>query len=164
MIIGWVMVGTQKANDSISNALCFEKAYHVHVDPSKAEAYQTGISARSGSARPGIGIHGTDSLANPDSDHSPKLWGFSIQGDERRTGPIYCYARLFTWSQAQRSLLAAFKETLDELKKQDERPSTLHLNGSPTPQTSRDTSPATMDIGEKYPCLQALEINRSSNI
>ena len=64
------------------------------------------------------GVNGSDNINNPDTEEIPKLWGFGIQGDERRVGPIYCYARLFTWSQTQRSLLRVFEETL--IKLQDE--------------------------------------------
>ncbi|GAB7343470.1 hypothetical protein MBLNU457_1491t1 [Dothideomycetes sp. NU457] len=154
VIVGWIMVGTQKAKDSISKPLESEKAYHINHPTVKKK--QTGIVARSGV------VNGLDSIN--DSDYSPKLWGFSIQGDERRTGPIYCYARLFTWSQAQRSIIGAFKRTLEELKNQPEgpsssrdrpsvtlgSPSTPNLPGSTTPQMYRDISPME-PVGDSTP-------------
>lgn len=106
MIIGWIIVGTQKEHDSIEKALAFDHASHIERPNIKSR--QEGIMARSG-------VNGNDIVNNPDVEIIPKLWGFDIQGDECREGPIYCYARLFTWSQAQRSILEVFRETLQIL-------------------------------------------------
>jgi hypothetical protein len=45
----------------------------------------------------------------------PKVWFWTIEGDEAKEGPAYNYARLFTQAQVQRQLLHGFTSTLRNL-------------------------------------------------
>ena len=46
----------------------------------------------------------------------PSWLGFSVAGDEGEEGPIYNYARIFTWSQFAGAMESAFKSTMRSLR------------------------------------------------
>ena len=123
IICGWVLVGTQFRADSIGKALRADKAHRArepwNVEEGTDEAEQHGIEARSGLTPQ---LHRVQSdyggFVGPDMDNLkvPNWLGFNVSGDERRKGPIYNYARAFTWAQVAKSVFEAFDKTISNIQ------------------------------------------------
>jgi len=59
----------------------------------------------------------------------PNWFGFDVKGDEKEEGPLYNYARPFTWWQFASSIEQAFATTLSSLRSGDncqEKPWEMH--------------------------------------
>jgi hypothetical protein len=122
VVSGWVFVGTQSAADTIKVALKADNAFQApqHNDDTKPYrvAYQTGLQVRSGLNLP---LHRNPTFVGnePDFDSQPKHaeWcGADIRGHEWRQGPIFNYARIFTWWQLATTVSNAFAATLENVK------------------------------------------------
>ncbi|KAF2009711.1 hypothetical protein BU24DRAFT_380325 [Aaosphaeria arxii CBS 175.79] len=104
VIWGWVTVGTQNGADSIDEALRADVAYRAKEPPLITEtsvnekAEQRGIMVRS--------------VTNLDL---PGWLGADIMGDEKRVGPIFNYARVFTWWQLARTVESALSTTVNAI-------------------------------------------------
>ncbi|KAJ7608726.1 hypothetical protein FB45DRAFT_945782 [Roridomyces roridus] len=48
---------------------------------------------------------------------APTWWGFDIRGDERREGPIFNYARIFTWSAFTKHVHNGFESALSKFQR-----------------------------------------------
>ncbi|KAI9820079.1 MAG: hypothetical protein M1826_000965 [Phylliscum demangeonii] len=123
VIWGWIFVGTQYSPNSIDFALKRDHAFRMTDTPPSEQSEQGedqhGIEARSGlnpvqpwrqSARGDCGTTPARHLKVP-----PWL-GFDIVGDEGQRGPVFNYARLFTWWQMASTLERAFDTTLTEIE------------------------------------------------
>jgi hypothetical protein len=122
VIWGWVMVGTQNSADSIDEALKADIAYRTKEPPigngealtEKAE--QRGIAVRSGLAvqphrvQTNEGAFDVPPIVNLEV---PRWLGADIMGDEKREGPVFNYARVFTWWQFAQTIESALTETLN---------------------------------------------------
>lgn len=125
VIIGWITVGTQGGPDTISKALAADEAHRACEPPIEDNGFlergvQRGIEVRSGLSRllhsnpTGQGVFEAPPLSNL---NVPKWLGADIRGDERRRGPVYNYARIFTWWQMAGSVEGAIDSTLQQLEK-----------------------------------------------
>ncbi|EAS29003.2 uncharacterized protein CIMG_07749 [Coccidioides immitis RS] len=99
VICGWVIVGTQSTHDAVEDALRIKHFDHSaepqgdsdHQEPS-FDGEESPISIRS----------------NWNSNHSCWL-GVNFAGDELQKGPVYNYARLFTWWQTANAFIQTSK-------------------------------------------------------
>ncbi|KAF2870392.1 hypothetical protein BDV95DRAFT_444030, partial [Massariosphaeria phaeospora] len=102
VIWGWVTVGVQNSSDSIDEAL----------------PEQRGIMVRSGLA---IQPHRTQTneaafdVPPVTNLELPRWLGADIMGDEKREGPIFNYARVFTWWQLARTIESALTTTVNNI-------------------------------------------------
>ena len=99
MIAGWIAVGTQNSDDSIREALGAESAFRALKQP-----VQSGVG------------HSYTELAEQQglSVRSHAIFG---SGDEQHKGPIYNYAKLFTWWQVSSSIESALHTTLHNVSR-----------------------------------------------
>ncbi|KAL2259338.1 hypothetical protein VTK26DRAFT_7005 [Humicola hyalothermophila] len=119
LIPGWITVGTQARADDISEVLIDDQADRA---PSKAgDPFFKGNQ----------GSFGVADLAD---SRDLSLFGFSIHGDEIKPGPVYNYARIYTWRHAAQRLLSAFEAAASKLQQNQ----TLSGNLSPTALTLAD--------------------------
>lgn len=130
MIIGWITVGTQHSHRTIDVALKAELAERaleppIHVPSGTTIRYsarqdQQALIVRSGlSPQPSrlqTAIGALDA-PNPGNLEVPKWCGADVEGDDKRKGPIYNYARLFTWWQLASTIDHAFWNTLEDVRK-----------------------------------------------
>ncbi|KAK3623666.1 hypothetical protein LTR56_020503 [Elasticomyces elasticus] len=114
VILGWITVGTQSTHHAITDALSAKRAHRALEFPTPqaqaqlanssldytARQEQCGLVVRSGltpqlhSNQPRPGAF----EAPPHAQLEVPTWmGASVQGDEAALGPIYNYARPFTW-------------------------------------------------------------------
>lgn len=144
VIWGWVAVGTQNKTNSIKKALNDESKRTFRATGSdgvlKEDRRQQGILAQSGltvepasDQQPGIPepedvdgntLHdeSTNSrLGYVDPTKIPRIFVFDIGGDEARQGPIYNYARLYTWSQFAQRVVHGFEQTLQTMERRQEQ-------------------------------------------
>ena len=129
VILGWVVVGTQYSHSSIDNALRVNaepaaRALEPSViangpNPRMSEPRpQKGLVVRSGlSPQPHRAQTAAGEFGTPDFDRLrlPSWCGRRVEGDERLKGPIYNYAKLFTWWQLAITVHDALNHTLDNV-------------------------------------------------
>lgn len=173
VIWGWVLVGTQGSADSIDEALRADIAYRAKEPPvlpgasSTEKGEQRGIMVRSGLAVQPHRVQTNEAAFEvpPVVNLTLPGWlGADIMGDEKRPGPIFNYARVFTWWQLARTVEAAL---------------TTSVNGIATGQTCKQSSekssplPWNMDrrpeenlAGDSYTTAQycGLDLNRGQII
>lgn len=123
VILGWITVGTQYSHRSIDDALraeLAERALEPPIQGTDSELQdQRGLVVRGGlSPQPSlvqtvVGAVDTPALAHLEI---PNWLGADVEGDEKRKGPIYNYARLFTWWQLASTLHTAFWQTLENVR------------------------------------------------
>ncbi|KAI6880919.1 hypothetical protein KC360_g6868 [Hortaea werneckii] len=118
IISGWVTEGTQHSHNTIRNALEAQHAARANPRPPIGNFVFT---------RPGLqrGLVVVDRTMNGSTQafhalgpgHRGRLtWcGLTVAGDEQEEGPIYNYARLFTWCQVASTLHRAFETTADNI-------------------------------------------------
>lgn len=123
VILGWVTVGTQFSPDTIEQALTSDEAHRALEPPlqtgnTSEPLAQKGIVPRSGlSPQP----HRVQTVVGqfdvpPHKNLELPTWlGADISGDERIKGPIYNYARPFTWWKLASSMEDALSNTLDKI-------------------------------------------------
>ena len=79
-------------------------------------------------------------IEEPKLRNKPEWWGADVRGDETEEGPIYNYARIFTWFQFNRCLTRAVEATLENIEHghavQKQVPLVDLTNGHTDPQTS----------------------------
>ncbi|KAL1303217.1 hypothetical protein AAFC00_006635 [Neodothiora populina] len=124
VIWGWVLVGTQIQPKGIDDALKHSGATRALEPPimdgvHTVKAGQRGIVSRSGlTPQP----HGNQTNEGGFETHTldyldiPTWNGADVGGDERRHGPIYNYAKLFTWSEVARVIEQAISTELDQIE------------------------------------------------
>ena len=126
IIAGWITVGTQYSHHSIQDALEDYPAIHAYEPPIQGSHMYSGYSQQHGLiVRPGltlqphalqqqtaVGAFNIPSLRNLEI---PSWLGAAVGGDEQRKGPIYNYARIFTWWQLASSIDAALLRTMDNV-------------------------------------------------
>ncbi|KAK5133785.1 hypothetical protein LTR08_007214 [Meristemomyces frigidus] len=123
VIIGWITVGTQYSHRSIDDALEAELAMRALEPPIVSPTPylrqgQRGLTGRSGlSPQPSLVQTSLDGFDAPGVAclELPTWYGADVEGDEKRKGPIYNYARLFTWWQLASTLDHAFWNTLQNI-------------------------------------------------
>lgn len=127
LVIGWFSVGTQLRRNSVSSTLSWatqrlEIPYWVACmgnDRIQGEHSLTSIKR--------VYVWPIENprapLAQYEGTSNDRLWGFRIAGDQENPGPIYNYARIYTWQRLAASLVNAhFQERLRE----DEIPCDIH--------------------------------------
>ncbi|KAF2732487.1 hypothetical protein EJ04DRAFT_496825 [Polyplosphaeria fusca] len=104
VICGWVTVGTQNSSNSIDHALRADIAYRAKEPPVLADTSVT----EKGEQR-GIMVRSVTNL------ELPRWLGADIIGDEKRVGPIFNYARVFTWWQLARTIESALTTSVNAI-------------------------------------------------
>jgi hypothetical protein len=127
VILGWITVGVQYRSDTVDAALGKEEAYraleHDVVSDNlvvNLEDEQRGLVVRSGLAPQPHHKRSQTAQDGMDAPHLANLelpmWcGADVRGDERKRGPIYNYARIFTWWQLASTIEQALRKTLDNI-------------------------------------------------
>ena len=123
--MGWITVGTQYSHSSIQEALEDKGAYRALKQPVEPDHEYSELEEQQGLVvRPGLSpqphrvqtvVGGLDA-PNPNQLELPRWgWFFRVGGDEQLKGPIYNYAKLFTWWQLASSVDGALYNTLDRV-------------------------------------------------
>ena len=124
VIMGWITVGTQVGSDSIDEALRADVAYRAKEPPMGNEismtekAEQRAIVVRSGLA---VQLHRRQTNyaafeAPPVTNlELPGWFGADVMGDEKKEGPIFNYARVFTWWQLAQTIEMALTMTVNNI-------------------------------------------------
>ncbi|KAF2192980.1 hypothetical protein K469DRAFT_714999 [Zopfia rhizophila CBS 207.26] len=116
VIWGWVTVGTQSSSDTIDEALRNDIAYRAkeppitHESSIREKGEQLGIMVRSGLAIQPHRVQTNEAAFEvpPVTNLELPGWlGADIMGDEKHEGPIFNYARVFTWWQLARTIECA---------------------------------------------------------
>ncbi|OCL07000.1 hypothetical protein AOQ84DRAFT_398719 [Glonium stellatum] len=124
IIWGWVTVGTQASADSINEALRAGDAYRAKEPPVSDEGPFTEKGEQLGIVvRTGLALQPHRAATNEAAFEAPPVtnlelpsWcGADVIGDERLEGPIFNYARVFTWWQLARTIESATATTLAAL-------------------------------------------------
>ncbi|ORY10952.1 hypothetical protein BCR34DRAFT_433794, partial [Clohesyomyces aquaticus] len=105
VIWGWVTVGTQNFPDSIDEALTADVAYRAREPPIAVEE----PVAEKGEQR-AIRVRSVPPVTNLEL---PGWLGADIMGDEKHVGPIFNYARVFTWWQLAQTIECALTATVN---------------------------------------------------
>jgi hypothetical protein len=133
VIIGWILVGTQYRYNTIEEALCADLAYQTLEAPLSTSqdqngqpklifskpADQLGILARSGlnpQPRTDQTVNGGFEVPPEDHLYCPEWLGCDIRGDERHSGPIFNYAKVFTWWQFSHTVSEALTAMLENIR------------------------------------------------
>ncbi|KAK5699682.1 hypothetical protein LTR97_005811 [Elasticomyces elasticus] len=136
VILGWITVGTQSTHHSITDALCSKRAHHALEDPVQhpnqavaqlatanidytSRQEQCALDVRSGLTPrlvPNQLRPGAFEAPHHQQLEVPTWMGARVEGDEAASGPIYNYARVFTWWQTAFILDRALFQTLDNIK------------------------------------------------
>ena len=124
VIMGWITVGTQIGSDAIDEALRADVAYRAKEPPIVGEisatekGEQKAIVVRSGLA---VQLHRRQTNhaafeAPPMTNLELPGWsGADIVGDEKKEGPIFNYARVFTWWQLAQTIETALTITVNNI-------------------------------------------------
>jgi hypothetical protein len=113
---------SQNDSGTIQHALGAERAYRADAGPGEPEELtQLGIQVRSGlTPQPSRPAHTTEGNTMVALDrHQPSIpttLSIDICGDERLEGPMYNYARVFTWRSFAVCLHGAFSKTVSHIK------------------------------------------------
>ncbi|KAK4461196.1 hypothetical protein QBC42DRAFT_270579 [Cladorrhinum samala] len=99
VICGWISVGTQNKADAVEVAL---------------RADDADLAEDEGVCVPGI--QRAFEVMHPDASDQMNLLGCGIHGDETKPGPVYNYARIFTWRHTATQLIACFHSAAAELQ------------------------------------------------
>lgn len=127
VICGWITVGTQNKADAVETALVADEA-------DKAECQ--GVCVR--------GVQEAFRVEHPDAKDPMNLLGCGIHGDETKLGPVYNYARIFTWRHTATQLIASFSSAAAELQRHSR-----DLAGAPPgqPRVRRGSIPLDQALG-----------------
>lgn len=117
---GWIFVGTQNRNGSIKEALKADLAYRAVESGEPIPGTQGGIQVRSGlTPQPSQTSYTQQGRIDAPPDENPviptTLW-MDIRGDEALEGPIYNYARAFTWWSFSTLLRDSLSNTVDMIE------------------------------------------------
>lgn len=124
VIWGWVMVGTQDSADSIDDALRADIAYRAKEPPILPETSVTEKGEQRGiMMRSGLAVQPHRAQTNEAAFEVPPIvnltlpgWcGVDIMGDEQQPGPIFNYARVFTWWQLARTVETALTMSVNNI-------------------------------------------------
>ena len=124
VIWGWIVVGTQQLSDSIDKALETDNAVLVKLSrgpPNSIDRNDT----RSKNQRGLVVAHKGESGLIPytsyaarsqmeNSDHISPIC--NPRGDEKRRGPVFNYARVFTYSHLIQTVIQALKTTVENIR------------------------------------------------
>ena len=126
VIAGWITVGTQYSHHAIQDALEADGAVRALEPPTQpTHEYSEPIEQLGLVVRPGltpqphrvqtvVGAFDAPELARLEL---PNWLGATVGGDEQRKGPIYNYAKLFTWWQLASSIDSALFRTIDNVSR-----------------------------------------------
>lgn len=124
VIMGWITVGTQVGSDSIDEALRADVAYRAKEPPigSETSATEKG-EQRAIVVRSGLAVQLHRRQANSAAFEAPPVtnldlprwFGADIMGDEKKEGPIFNYARVFTWWQLAQTVEMALTTTVNNI-------------------------------------------------
>ncbi|GAB1311470.1 hypothetical protein MFIFM68171_01680 [Madurella fahalii] len=122
IICGWVIVGTQGHADDVGEALRADAAYRAPAAAGKPLVCrkQEGFRVADGDD-PGV--------------RDFNFAGFGIHGDEIKSGPVYNYARMYTWRHMAQQVFDIFEVAADKLYQQqglDGNPAATAGNGGLT--------------------------------
>jgi hypothetical protein len=119
------VVGTQYTDGTITDALSADPAVRAQV-PSNQQGMLELVSGDQGGIKPKSGltarfqnnqdVNGGLSMSGRANSDVPNWCGADVAGDERREGPIYNYARVFTRFQLARCLTNALDTTVNHIK------------------------------------------------
>ncbi|KAK4233958.1 hypothetical protein C8A03DRAFT_19064 [Achaetomium macrosporum] len=123
---GWIWVGTQydRGSVTIKDALHAATAHRAllppeYPDPETQEEVQKGIWVESGLTREPTEAATQQGTLEPVANQQPALpttLGMDTRGDEGNEGPVYNYARAFTWWAFTKRIVVAFEDTLDKME------------------------------------------------
>jgi hypothetical protein len=129
IICGWIWCGVQASYNSIEDSLTAHNAIvardtSVPTDAPDTEARQLGILCRSGlTPRPERRIDGGDletyelgRASKTVATYRPIIFNASVEGHEKCEGPIFNYARVFTWWQFARTLEKSFDDAINHFE------------------------------------------------
>ena len=121
--MGWILVGTQYKPNSIDEALKADMAHRALEPPIQTdwceEGEQFGILAKSGlTPQPHRVQTVVGAFQAPPRQflRLPVVLLSDIGGDEGQCGPIYNYARVYTWWQFAHNVEEALSRTLDNVE------------------------------------------------
>ncbi|KAK3991277.1 hypothetical protein QBC44DRAFT_55928 [Cladorrhinum sp. PSN332] len=103
VICGWITVGAQSKADAVETALVADKA---------DKAGTVG-----GISRGVREIQQAFAVQHADANDPLNFLGCGIHGDETKPGPVYNYARIFTWRHTATRLLATFQHAAGDLQR-----------------------------------------------
>lgn len=119
MIWGWVRVGTQHLSDSIDSALEIENASRALQQPLQGSYTQSSIqrglvvAEKNRSGLTPVIKRGS----NLDPGDSYRISSFgNIRGDEKRRGPVFNYARVFTYGHVVGTVHHALQTMMDNVR------------------------------------------------
>ncbi|KAI1915561.1 hypothetical protein LOZ65_005464 [Ophidiomyces ophidiicola] len=101
IVCGWVIVGTQSTHDAIEDALRM-KYLNTSYEPHGAIEGLENPSENEDNTKISVRLDRKDR-------NQPNMFGLSFAGDELHKGPVYNYARVFTWWQAVHHFMEAIK-------------------------------------------------------
>ncbi|KAJ7811231.1 hypothetical protein B0H14DRAFT_3479897 [Mycena olivaceomarginata] len=123
VVFGYIRVGSQYKAGSIKEALTDNKIIPQPGTTGGGHLYQTGLC-------PNAELHSPLTSGDQDKNHDtetitaiestpPSLsWcGFDVRGDERREGPIFNYARIFTWFAFAEHVRGGFETSIKSFQK-----------------------------------------------
>lgn len=122
IICGWVIVGTQGHADDVSEALRANLAYRA-----PAVAGEPLVCRK----QEGFRVDDGDDPGARDLNFA----GFNIHGDGIKSGPVYNYARIYTWRHMAQQVFVVFEAAADKLYQQqglDGNPAATAGNGGLT--------------------------------
>ena len=124
VILGWIRVGTQQLPKSIDKALETENAFLALGPPNVPNSTEESMYTESRNQRGLIVADKRDSGLTPQTSRTPRLpreehqgtsHFFNIRGDEKRRGPVFNYARTFTYCHLVGTVTQALQTTIDNI-------------------------------------------------
>lgn len=124
VVCGWIAVGTQVRWDTIARALrSRDTASRALASPITNGEYveeteQNGIEARSGLTPQPYHVPPVEGDFDTPTQclQLSNCLGGDVRGDERHEGPVYNYARIFTWCSLANYMHDAMSETLSQIE------------------------------------------------
>ncbi|KAK0751300.1 hypothetical protein B0T18DRAFT_307083, partial [Schizothecium vesticola] len=120
IILGWITVGTQSKSDGLESALMGAEAYLALEPNGNQPAPQPNVNGpapqQNGNNQPLQAAQQSFKVVSPQDPHDLDVFGFSIFGDEIQQGPVYNYARMFTWRVTAQRLFSYFERAADNVQ------------------------------------------------
>ncbi|KAK4226204.1 hypothetical protein QBC38DRAFT_237260 [Podospora fimiseda] len=133
VICGWITVGTQNKADAVEMALVADKAYK----PGTSGGVSNGVRE----------IQQAFHVYHPDANDPLNLFGCGIHGDETKPGPVYNYARIFTWRHTAAKLFSTFEKATVELERRH-RAADEHQTRDRSPSSTLEKAQASVELRE----------------
>ncbi|KAF7353980.1 hypothetical protein MVEN_01084500 [Mycena venus] len=110
IVFGYIRVGSQYKAGSIKEALTDNQIIPQPGANGGGHLYQTGLC-------PHADLHPPLEFGDQDDRPSLSWWGFDVRGDERKEGPIFNYARIFTWFAFAEHVRGGFETSIKGFQK-----------------------------------------------